>query len=92
MNTGATTLDVDDLISQLLSVKDRGPNAHVNLPEEDLRSLCLVARDVFLDQPALLQLATPIKICGDIHGQYDDLLRLFDYGGHPPKSNYLFLG
>jgi len=45
-----------------------------------------------MEQPILLELTAPIKICGDVHGQYSDLLRILEYGGLPPQSNYLFLG
>ena len=68
------------------------PGKPVHLEEYEIKYLCLTARDIFINQPILLELEAPIKICGDIHGQYYDLLRLFEYGGFPPEANYLFLG
>lgn len=62
------------------------------MTEVELKYLCIKSKQIFLEQPTLLELEAPIKICGDIHGQYYDLLRLFEYGGFPPESNYLFLG
>ncbi len=60
--------------------------------EAEIRGLCVKSREVFMQQPILLELEAPIKVCGDIHGQYYDLLRLFEYGSFPPDANYLFLG
>ncbi|KAJ8558068.1 hypothetical protein K7X08_004834 [Anisodus acutangulus] len=84
-------LAIDDIINRLLEVRGR-PGKQVQLSEAEIRQLCLKSKEIFLQQPNLLELDAPIKICGDIHGQYSDLLRLFEYGGLPPKSNYLFLG
>ena len=45
-----------------------------------------------MSKPVLLELEAPIKICGDVHGQFYDLLRILEFGGYPPDANYLFLG
>ncbi|CAL0299861.1 unnamed protein product [Lupinus luteus] len=82
---------VDGIINKLLELRDK-PGKQVQLSEAEIMKLCVVSKDIFLKQPNLLELEAPIKICGDIHGQYSDLLRLFEYGGFPPRSNYLFLG
>jgi len=85
-------IDVDKIIEKLLEVKGSKPGKQVNLSEADIKGLCTRAREIFISQPILLELEAPIKICGDIHGQYFDLLRIFEYGGFPPDANYLFLG
>nr|XP_029123548.1 serine/threonine-protein phosphatase PP1 isozyme 2 isoform X3 [Elaeis guineensis] len=83
---------LDDIIRRLLELRGSRAGKQVQLSETEIRQLCVVSRDIFLQQPNLLELEAPIKICGDIHGQYSDLLRLFEYGGFPPEANYLFLG
>lgn len=80
------------LTGSSLSVRGNRPGKPVNLSEYEIKFLCTKAREIFIAQPILLELEAPIKICGDIHGQYYDLLRLFEYGGFPPEANYLFLG
>jgi serine/threonine-protein phosphatase PP1 catalytic subunit len=89
---GTYRIDVDEIIDQLLEVRGCRPGREVNLKEEQIKGICLQAREIFMDQPMLLELEAPLKIVGDTHGQYFDMLRLFEYGGFPPESNYLFLG
>jgi serine/threonine-protein phosphatase PP1 catalytic subunit len=85
---------LDDIIRRLVEFRNTRPGSgkQVHLSEGEIRQLCAVSKEIFLQQPNLLELEAPIKICGDIHGQYSDLLRLFEYGGFPPEANYLFLG
>ena len=64
----------------------------MKIPENQIRQLCVKTREIFLSETSLLDLSAPVVICGDIHGQYDDLLRHFDKVGYPPASNFLFLG
>ncbi|CAK4147231.1 unnamed protein product [Aphanomyces euteiches] len=83
---------VDRIILQLTSIRGARPGTQVALAEEDIRFLCTQGRRIFLEQPMLLELEPPVQICGDLHGQYTDLLRIFEFGGYPPEANYLFLG
>jgi len=83
---------VESMTSRLLSLRGSPPGTLASLTETEIKLLCQRARPILLAQPMLLELEAPLKICGDVHGQFTDLLRLFEYGGFPPESNYLFLG
>ncbi|CAN9222696.1 unnamed protein product [Alternaria alternata] len=91
--TALKTMDLDDMIQRLLDAAYAGKvTKTVSLKNAEIFAICSAAREVFLSQPALLELAPPVKIVGDIHGQYTDLIRMFEMCGFPPNSNYLFLG
>lgn len=85
-------LDLERIIAQLLEVRTCRSGKLVQLTESEICGLCIRSRDVFMEQPIFLELECPLKVCGDVHGQYADLLRLFECGGFPPEANYLFLG
>ncbi|ORC93491.1 serine/threonine-protein phosphatase PP1, partial [Trypanosoma theileri] len=80
------------LIEKLLIVKGNATQQQILIREEDIRNVLNAVRDIFMSQPMLLEIKPPVRICGDIHGQYYDLLRIFEKCGYPPYSNYLFLG
>ncbi|KAK3148687.1 hypothetical protein QOZ80_3AG0207400 [Eleusine coracana subsp. coracana] len=91
---------VDDMIRRLVDVRRwaAGNNkmSQQVVSEWEIRQLCAGAKEVFMRQPNLLELDAPINICGDVHGQYRDLLRMFKECGFPHQQNnnnkHLFLG
>lgn len=70
-----TEINIDNIIQRILDCRGPKQVRPMQLTETEIRSLCLKSREIFLQQPALLELEAPLKICGDIHGQFLDLLR-----------------
>ena len=84
---------VDNLIEILLATRQAKTRTPINLEEGSIVQLLHAAKGILLEQPTLIELDAPINICGDIHGQYYDLIRHFEMAGFPSEDNpYLFLG
>lgn len=62
------------------------------LGHREALDLCAKTAAVLRKEPNLLRLNDPITVCGDIHGQLYDLMKLFEIGGDPSDQQYLFLG
>ena len=62
------------------------------IPEEDVKALCAKAKEILMEEENVHHVPIPATVVGDIHGQFYDLLELFDVGGQVPSVNYVFMG
>lgn len=76
--------NLDRYIADLMNCKP--------LPEADVRFLCDKAKEILLEESNVQPVRAPVTVCGDIHGQFHDLIELFNMGGKSPETNYLFMG
>uniref|UniRef100_A0A3B4FGX0 protein-serine/threonine phosphatase n=1 Tax=Pundamilia nyererei TaxID=303518 RepID=A0A3B4FGX0_9CICH len=52
----------------------------------------LQAKEILTKESNVQEVRCPVTVCGDVHGQFHDLMELFKIGGKSPDTNYLFMG
>jgi serine/threonine-protein phosphatase 2A catalytic subunit len=84
--------DLDKIIADMFAGKKGGSAAMEILPEAQVCKLCDMAKEILQKEDNVKAVQAPVTVVGDVHGQFFDLLELFEIGGKPPCYNYLFLG
>lgn len=62
-----------------------------HLQEAEMRALCERVRAILMEESNIQPVSSPVTICGDIHGQFWDLLELLRKGGDVPETSYIFM-
>jgi hypothetical protein len=55
------------------------------------RMYFLQVKEILLEESNVQPVNAPVTVCGDIHGQFFDLMELFRHGGEIPRQNYIFM-
>ena len=76
--------NIDKYIEQLYECK--------KLKKQEIIFIIKKSKEIFSQEKNIEEVPCPVTICGDIHGQFLDLLELFRLGGRLPHTNYIFLG
>jgi len=63
-----------------------------HLEETELKQLCDMVKEILMEESNVQPVNSPVTVCGDIHGQFYDLVELFRKGGEIPKTSYVFMG
>lgn len=85
--------ELTEIVLSILTAEMRGDHSAAELPDDEtVVDLIKSAKNKLRNEPSLLRLSGQIVVVGDIHGNIDDLLRIFERNGYPPKRTYLFLG
>jgi hypothetical protein len=61
------------------------------LSELELKQVCEIVKQILIEESNVQPVSSPVTVCGDIHGQFFDLLELFRCGGELPTTNYIFM-
>lgn len=62
------------------------------LPAATIRALCFKIKELLVKESNVIHISSPVTLVGDMHGQFHDMLEIFQIGGPIPDTNYLFLG
>ena len=80
------------IIKKLKKARKGSICQELTIKEDECDYVINKSYEIFQKEESLLKIKAPLYICGDIHGQYYDLLRVFDILNYPPQSTFLFLG
>ena len=72
---------LEGMIARLLEAHVDRPGTIIDLDEQDIVSVCASVRHIVMSEPVLLRTEAPITLCGDLHGQFYDLLRILEHSG-----------